>query len=425
MRQFVSKIWNSPFARNVGKLLSANIFAQVLGFLVYPILTRLYAPEDFGLLNLFINIGNILVLLATMEYQYAIMLAKEKKQAVAAAQLASLLAVVWTLLTLLALPFREQIVSVFHIETSSNLFWLLPIYVLFNAAWNILNLCLMRGKQFGAISRYKITNSVLLSAAKLGMGWGGMTSIGLIVSTCIASILSLFITLSVRLKRGWTYITRLDWSAIKEVARSYKKFPVFSLPRAFANSLGAALPALLLVPFFGLEKMGIWSMAITLSFAPISLIVNSVQQVLFQKVTESVHQHQPIRPMLLRFTWMTVAVVLPFFILLYWPLPWITGWLLGEEWTASGEYIRWMLPWLLMVCLNGPICFVADVFMAQGVGLIFECAIMLARLLGLLFGIWMQRFDYAIAGYVGASAIVLIAQEIWFYSLINKYERTR
>ena len=66
MRQFVSKIWNSPFARNVGKLLSANIFAQVLGFLVYPILTRLYAPEDFGLLNLFVNIGNILVLLATM-----------------------------------------------------------------------------------------------------------------------------------------------------------------------------------------------------------------------------------------------------------------------------------------------------------------------------------------------------------------------
>ena len=58
--------------RNVAKLLSANVVAQVIGLLVYPILTRMYTPEDFGLMNLFVSIGSVLVILATAEYYYAI-----------------------------------------------------------------------------------------------------------------------------------------------------------------------------------------------------------------------------------------------------------------------------------------------------------------------------------------------------------------
>ena len=63
--------------QNVAKLLSANVVAQVVGLLVYPLLTRLYSPEDFGLMNLFVSIGNVLVILATAEYHYAIVLPKD------------------------------------------------------------------------------------------------------------------------------------------------------------------------------------------------------------------------------------------------------------------------------------------------------------------------------------------------------------
>ena len=66
--------------RNFAKLLSANVVAQAIGLLVYPILTRLYAPDDFGLLNLFLSIGGVLVILATAEYQYAIVLTKRMRK---------------------------------------------------------------------------------------------------------------------------------------------------------------------------------------------------------------------------------------------------------------------------------------------------------------------------------------------------------
>jgi O-antigen/teichoic acid export membrane protein len=264
-----------------------------------------------------------------------------------------------------------------------------------------------------------------MALGKLGFGGFGMTAVGLIVSTVAAPIVALGLTLRSRLWRFGKWLIHIEWQDIRKVAVEYKKFPIFSLPRALVNNIGTALPALLLVPAFGLGKMGLFSMAIMLSFTPITLIVNSVQQVLFQQVTERVHAGQPIRAMMRRITLYTLAGVVPFFALLYFPLPWMSGLLLGDEWRISGEYIRMMLPWLLMVCLNGPICFVADVFMAQGVGLIYECAILLARVAGLSVGIYLQRFDYAIMGYSVASTIVLIAQLVWYYRLIERYERTR
>lgn len=414
----------SDMMLNAGKLLSANVVAQVVALLVYPLLTRIYAPEDFGLLTFFLNIGNLIVLVATMEYQYAVLLAKEHRQSVAAVQLSTLLSIGWIVVLCLLLPFRGAFAEVFHIEENTDCLWLLPLYVAGGAGWNILNMYLTRRKAFGRLSGYKLTNGLLAPAGKLAFGYFGMTSFGLIIASVIASLAALVLTIGKRLGRWWKRLWQVDRVALSEVATSYKKFPLFSLPRALVNTLGIAIPALVLTPVFGLKDLGFFSMAITLAFMPITLVVNSVQQVLFQKVTEKVHKRESILPAMRRLTLKIVIAVVPSFILLYFPLPWLTGWLLGDEWLVTGEYIRCMLPWLLMVCLNGTICFVADVFMAQGAGLAFECAILLARLAGLMAGIWIQRFDVAIMGYIAGTTVVLVAQQIWFYTLIRRYERT-
>ena len=65
--------------KNFSKLLSANIIAQIIGLIVYPILTRIYTPEDFGLLNLFLSISGVLVILSTAEYYNAIVHGVTKK----------------------------------------------------------------------------------------------------------------------------------------------------------------------------------------------------------------------------------------------------------------------------------------------------------------------------------------------------------
>ena len=110
-------IISSKQVQNVGKLLSANVVAQVIGLVVYPILSRMYAPEDFGLLNLFLSIGNVLVVLSLVDYYYAIVLPKQERHAVALVHVSSLALLITVALVavsvLLASPISAVLVARF------------------------------------------------------------------------------------------------------------------------------------------------------------------------------------------------------------------------------------------------------------------------------------------------------------------------
>ena len=139
MKQFVSKIWNTPSVRNVGTLLSANILAQAIGLLVYPVLTRIYSPEDFGLLNLFLSIGGVLVILAGLEWYNAIVLPKSEREARAVVHVSCISLWAFTGLLILTVPFSKPIARIFDMPDLASYYWMMPFFVLFVGFWNILN----------------------------------------------------------------------------------------------------------------------------------------------------------------------------------------------------------------------------------------------------------------------------------------------
>ena len=100
-----------------------------------------------------------------------------------------------------------------------------------------------------------------------------------------------------------------------------------------------------------------------------------------------------------------------------------TQWLLGEEWCVTGEYIRWLLPWLLFKFLCASTGYLYDVFSKQKIGLIFEIIIAIARLIGLGIGISFDDFVLAIACYAIASAVINGVQYIWLMSFVKRYEQ--
>ena len=58
----------TSFGSDVLTLVSGTTFAQILTILATPILTRLYGPEDFGLLALFLSITGILGTIVCLRY---------------------------------------------------------------------------------------------------------------------------------------------------------------------------------------------------------------------------------------------------------------------------------------------------------------------------------------------------------------------
>ena len=90
----------SEFSRNVLTLLTGTTIAQAIPIAVTPILTRLYTPEEFGLLALFIAITAILGSISNGRYELAIMLPHSDEDAINIAALALLITIVFSIILL-------------------------------------------------------------------------------------------------------------------------------------------------------------------------------------------------------------------------------------------------------------------------------------------------------------------------------------
>ena len=410
--------------KDSAKLLSANIVAQAIGLLVYPVLTRLYSPDDFGLLNLFTSIAGIAVLFATAEFQYAIVLPKENKKASALTALSLTILLAVTVIIALTVPFSELIAAAFKAPDFTKIYWLLPFFVLLTGLWNILNYSYLRNQQYTRLSGYQISQSILSAVGKWGFGFAGKTTIGLPLATVLAQFGSLGVSIALAWKKLRANWEKVLWSDCRAVAVEYRNFPMFNLPRSLVNSLGQALPIWFLTPCFGLEKVGQLSLALLAAFVPLNIVARACYQVLFQRVSEAVQQQQPINQLLRRFMFVTTAILFVGMAIVYFFVPQLVTILFGAEWIESASIIRCMYPYLLLMPICGSICFLADVFAKQKIAMWLETAYVAAMAITLWLGTQFADFLTTISVYAWLGFGYLIIQLIWFISLVRRYQRT-
>ena len=98
-------IKGSSFMRDGITLVSGNVWAQVIAFASYLILSRLFSPEDFGFYNVFFSYIEVLVIVSTCKYELAVVLADNDREAAAVSRLALRLNTIISIV-LLTLPER-------------------------------------------------------------------------------------------------------------------------------------------------------------------------------------------------------------------------------------------------------------------------------------------------------------------------------
>ncbi|MBO7234239.1 MAG: oligosaccharide flippase family protein [Paludibacteraceae bacterium] len=418
----IGKVSQNPVVRNASKLLSANVLAQLLGLLFYPILTRLYAPADFGLFNLFIGIGSILTLFGTAEYHYSIALPKDEDKAVACFHVGMMCLVVVSVLCGLSSLFSGIIAGWFNTPELEGVYPLLGLFVFMSGLWNLLNYWLIRQSGFTRISVYQLTLSGGNVVSKYAFARVGCMQGGLVLGAIVGQVIATVSCLLGKSRGLLSPLWRVERAAVKTMAMAYRNYPLYSLPRVLINNVGAHLPVLLLTPVFGTAELGLFGMAITLAFRPINMVVSSLYQVFLQQSGERLHQCRRISPMLYKYMGRMSFVVLPVFVLLYVVLPDLTGWLLGAEWHTTGVYIRMMLPWLYLTLLLSPMGHLTDLFMKQRWWLGFEILAFVLRLFGLLLGMWQGCMSATIGYYCLAGALSYLLQLPCYLYLIRRYE---
>ena len=89
----------NAFARGVRVLVGGTVGLQVLTLLAAPLLTRLYSPEDFGLLAVYASVLALIGVISSLRYELAVPLPEDDVEAANVATLSLILVGLSALLT--------------------------------------------------------------------------------------------------------------------------------------------------------------------------------------------------------------------------------------------------------------------------------------------------------------------------------------
>lgn len=419
-RKNFQKVYSSEFFKHSAALLSSNTISQIISFAIYPVITRIYAPEVFGDYSWFINIVGILTILFTGRYDLAIALPKSEKKSIALFQLSTLVNICFLFLFIMVfLIWKNEIALLLNRKNLASLLPFIPLCAFLAAMWQILSNYFIRKKKYYNISTYNIVQSIMGAGSKVILGFKGLINSGLIVGHLLGQLISIVASV-LKGKTILKSVVKVNFAEIKQVAHAYSNFPKYELPNGLLNIIN--LPILLLPFFFGMEKMGLFSLAFTIGLSPVSLFSYSVYQVLLQRMSEKIHNKQFIKKECFLFCKTCMLLILPVFIIfVFIPENFFVS-LFGSNWEGVGYYLKIMLPWLFLVILVASLSFIPDLFFRQKKAMSIEIAYILCRTVALLTGVYFQDFNLSIILFCIVSAIVMLIKLIWYFYLIKKYE---
>lgn len=351
----LKKLQGSDFVKNVFLLMSGNGLAQLVLLLTIPLITRLYTPENFGLLALFTAGVNILSMVGSLCYERAIVLPEEVKEALSVAILSfCILFAIYFLIFIVAL-FADSDIGIL-LNNKEFGFWikLVPFCILLVGMVNILNYWLIRNKKFKKISFSHVGNAATSSGLKILVGFFvGACSWGLVGGFIGGWVVSLIIVLSnIEVNKEQNF-KRISTSEIFAVAKKYKQFPIFASTNALINISSQYMVVFLFSAFFNPIIVGFYSLVDKVLRQPIFLASQSVTNVFFQKASEIVIKKEPLMPALGKTALGLIIIgIFPFGILTIFSKD-LFYLVFGSDWVPAGIYVQILTPWYFLMFING------------------------------------------------------------------------
>lgn len=423
LRNFIKK----PFVKNVAILVSGTAGAQIITMLLSPIITRLYGPENYGIMGTFMSIIAIFLPIAALTYPIAIVLPKSDQEAQRIAHLSLIVTIIITTISFITITlFNDEIVRIFKLDELKIFIYLIPVTIFFGGVLQIVEQWLIRKKQFKISARVSILQSLLIHGGMVLVGLINPAAFVLIVFTCFQYGLKGF------LMYGFIQSTENKLTlnfpkgihSLKDIAKSYKDFPLFRAPQVFLNAISRSIPILMLTSLFGPSAAGFYSLGRTVMSAPTVLIGKSVGDVFYPRISEASKSGENLTELIKKAT-ISLALVgfIPYGLVILFG-PWIFKLIFGYEWAMAGEYARWIALWIFFAFINRPSVSSLPVLKAQLFHLKFTIVELILRIFSILVGAIFLSNDLAavaLFGITGAiSNLVLILTTIRFSKNFDK-----
>ncbi len=366
--------------------MTGTAVAQIIGLALSPVISRLFSPSDFGAFGSFSAVSGLIAAGVTLEYTQAIMLPKEKADAITLFVISCLSTFVVAALCLLGCLLAPAAVN--GLMKTSGI-WALAFLVLATVISGLNQTCqawCVRSKAFKDTSASQVVRSVSSNGAQVCFGSLQAGALGLIVSSVLADVLASLTLMRVLLPDLKTLRQSIRWERIKRLAWENRDFPLYGASRNVMAALSLGLPVLLLTHFYSLPVAGAYAFGMRLLMTPMSLVLTALRQVLFQKACETHHRGGSLVSLYVRNTGGLFALaLLPSLVLMLWS-PQIFTWVFGPQWQLAGEFARSLILWLMFTFCNLPAILFARLIQMQRALLFYHVTMLAARAVTLILG---------------------------------------
>lgn len=337
----IRSILKNDFVRNVLTLLSWNSLAQVITLVSIPILTRIYTPEEFGLVALFIGMVNVFAVASNGQYDLAIVLPKRNGQAFHLLVGSVFLALIFSIITLfIVVVFFDRLSGIFEVDVYKKIIWLLPLAVFLVASHKSLTSWYNRSRAYRLIGANRLIQNSGQTGVRLGRNFFSNGHWGLVVGFFAGEVISWGVMVIQILKKEFWRLKYLSIKSIIKSFREYLNFPLFLMPMGILNTFSTYLLVFALSLVTSSTMVGHYERAWRVINFPLSLISSSFGSVFYEKMNRTSSRRKFYLFSYFGNLFLALLILFPIAI---WGEA-IFTFVLGTEWSIAGKIARYILP---------------------------------------------------------------------------------
>jgi len=327
----VKKTVKTEFISNVSTQVLGTGIAQILPFLMMPVLSRIFDEGDFANFTTFMAVSSVLTVVVGGRYQYALVIPKEEKEAQNLFELSIYITLIYSILIFAFLKIGI-LDSYFRLK---SLVYFIPIYILFYGLWTSASNLSIRHKKFKNNSISKVVQSSSYAFGSAGVSFI-TKNFGLIIGKILGVISSSFFLLKTTKINNFTN----DISTLKWVGKKYIDYPKYGIIPSFFNIASLQALVFIIARFYSEKELGYFGLTSLVLTAPLGLIGVSYREVFYQKIADLINKGMKNQALsffkksaaLLFFIGLPISLTLLFF------GEFLFGFILGEKWRMSGIY---------------------------------------------------------------------------------------
>jgi len=348
------RIRGNAFVKNSLTLSGGVAVAQVLPFVFYPLLGRLFTPAEFGMLAALTAITSVLAVVGSGRYEAGILVARSKREAARIAVLCVVLSVVVLTVCWVVLQFAMAApLSRWYKEPElSRWLFVCPVAAFFIVIYNVYNEWCVREGYFKALGVNKIVNSGAIAVGKVLMGVGKWLPQGLVLGDLIGRGVSALGCVVRAWMKDKAFFSTVRFRSLPATAMRHKEYPLYTMPGQLLNTLGQAVPVLLIGFYFGDTQVGFFSMAMTLFSIPINVVSSAIRDVYRRQANQEYVQQGNCLRSFDKVMLLLGAIGVVALLLLVWFLPSLMEIFMGPGWHEAGCYAQILAPAMVVMFVS-------------------------------------------------------------------------